>query len=613
MAPSFEIRDGELIRRNSDGTYKGSSPKEFFDAKLKGDHPELSNTRITSFGRLKLEVDFDSEIGVAKFNVIAFADGVSVTLSAEKPLGVTYAASTDLLIPLKTELTLPIERELRPVQNQVGEISIEKLATSLIRAANGIALPIEFTETFLNELENIAPEPSNSFLDSELHEYQKRGFWWMRRLWENNLGGILGDEMGVGKTLQIMALAVSISKSAKDPALLVVPGNLLHNWCKEFATHAATVASDVYVHFGSNRVKDSSFLSSQKVILTSYSMVVQDFEVFTNLDFSVVCCDEAHDLRERRTLRSQAIKSLNARAKFLATGTPIQNRLSDFWALMDIIDPGLLGSWVDFEARCTNSAAEAEKLASQTSHRILRRTQAQVGIEIPEGQEFQVWLELDAQHTSQYKELRNDSSGFGSLSKLRQLCAHPSSLDEGPNPEAGEKAQFLKTQLRQIISLNEKAVVFVADFNSPRDLYRELLKLNFPRVWTANIDGRTPADLRHHLLEEFTNQTDSAVLLINPLVGGQGLNIVAANHVFHMNPLWNPAKTDQASFRVTRPGQTRRTWSHHLYYSHTVEEAIHGLVAEKRELSDAALRVAEEEAASNLSSLSPLLNTAAKG
>jgi SNF2 family DNA or RNA helicase len=143
--------------------------------------------------------------------------------------------------------------------------------------------------------------------------------------------------------------------------------------------------------------------------------------------------------------------------------------------------------------------------------------------------------------------------------------------------------------------LGEKVVIFVADFNEPRDLYRQLINEELPYFWTGTIDGRTPTDLRHHLLEEFSNHQGSAALLINPLVGGQGLDIVAANHVFHMNPAWNPAKTDQATFRVTRPGQTRQTWSHHLYYAFTVEEAIYNLVLDKRELSDAALEVAEAE------------------
>jgi SNF2 family DNA or RNA helicase len=343
-------------------------------------------------------------------------------------------------------------------------------------------------------------------------------------------------------------------------------------------------------------------------------MIVQDFELFSQIDFSAICCDEAHELKESRTLKSQALKSLTAQAKFLVTGTPIQNNLADYWTLIDIVEPGLLGTRDSFENRAQDTPSSAMQLVELTKHKILRRTQDQVGIEIPDGQEFLIPLRLSEDLFRTYKQIGNSndkstpsSGGRGAIQHKRQFCAHPSSFTEPKYPGLGEKASYLVEELRKISDASEKAVVFVADFNEPRDLYRELINSELPEFWTGTIDGRTPNELRHVTLENFKAHSGSAVLLINPLVGGQGLDIVAANHVFHMNPAWNPAKTDQATFRVTRPGQTKETWSHHLYYVETIEESIHNLVSHKRDLSDAALEVAEAAAAMNQQSLLNIL------
>jgi SNF2 family DNA or RNA helicase len=210
-------------------------------------------------------------------------------------------------------------------------------------------------------------------------------------------------------------------------------------------------------------------------------------------------------------------------------------------------------------------------------------------------------LELEPNLYDEYKEIERGESqiafgkkGLGTVPARRQFCAHPGSYLEESVPNLGAKATYLLNEIELILTVKEKAVVFVADFNRPLDLYLELVTNEFQDLWTGTIDGRTPLDFRFHTLEEFNTQPGSAVLFINPQVGGQGLDIVSANHVFHMNPAWNPAKTDQATFRVTRPGQTRKTYSHHLFFVDSIEEHIEELVRDKREVSEAALEIAEQ-------------------
>ena len=606
---NFVVRKGRFWGV-SEGQLIEVGAKEVWNASMSQAYPELQDLEVLSFGSFAIEAFSASDSTKTRVIASAFSDGISIGVPLNEVLTIDHVATEKFLIPLHLDYMNSVERGLRPLINRMSETEPEGIASELVKLSRRLGFKLEFSQDFLEALSLPPKSVAESPTDSELWDYQKVGFTWMLRLWRNSLGGILGDEMGVGKTLQLIALSCQVATIDKRPALIVVPAGLLLKWCKDFIDHAPSFMAEVHVHNGPNRPKSVSFLQSQRIILTTYSMVVQDEDIFAEIDFSSIACDEAHELKESRTLKSRAMRNLRAQGKYLATGTPIQNNLSDYWSLIDIIEPGLLGSKEYFEGRGEDTPALAAKLVDQTKHRVLRRTQEQVGIDIPEGQEFYVPLALSPELQNQYKKLRQQSAlpdrqsaGYSSLSYRRQFCAHPASFEEYKLPFTGQKSDYLINELEKINELSEKLVIFVADFNEPRDLYLQLIKEEFPSIWTGTIDGRTANDLRHVLLEEFSHHEGTAALLINPQVGGQGLDIVAANHVFHMNPAWNPAKTDQATFRVTRPGQTRETWSHHLYYVDTIEEHIYNLVLNKRELSEAALEVAEADSETGHKSL----------
>jgi SNF2 family DNA or RNA helicase len=574
--------------------------KEVHSLKKSSDNQLLNGLDILSYGTLKiiLELVADSKPR-ADLRCEAHSDGVKIDVNLSASLAVDYFANAKHLIPVRFHQPDAIENSLRPLIEEIPSMELEVAAAAALRISEEHNLELSFSHELLEELSRPQLIQRGSPTDTTLWPYQAYGFSWLYRLWECRLGGILGDEMGVGKTLQLIALSCQVARSGVGPVLIVVPSGLLLKWCKDFVDHATSFVENVHVHYGPGRSKSVRLLSNKQIVLTTYSLVVQDFSMMQEVEFAAIACDEAHELKESRTMKSQAIKGLNARAKFLATGTPIQNNLTDYWTLIDIVDPGLLGPRHEFESKCQNTPTEAARLVEQTKHKILRRTQEQVGIEIPEGTEFYVPLELSGELREEYRQLALDSHGVssrGTLQRRRQFCAHPAAFDKAGNARLGAKSDYLLSELEKISDLGEKVVIFVADFNEPRDLYRKLINEELPVFWTGTIDGRTPNDFRHVLLQQFSDHVGPAALLINPLVGGQGLDIVAANHVFHMNPAWNPAKIDQATFRVTRPGQTRETWSHHLYYASTVEESIHDLVMNKRELSEAALQVAEAEA-----------------
>lgn len=615
---NLHIKDGSIWSDQS-GKLSSASVLDLWNAK-KSMPEEYAEIRILGLANPQLFVDIDVN-GFPRFSVLAKSDSETFDLGNKRPTNSTYFVSSNVVVPLREQSFIELFIALEEMQNLEDTNSPENVANSLLKIANELGITIDFSEAFYACLESKPAKLIESPTSTPLWSYQELGFSWMYRLWELGLGGILGDEMGVGKTLQLLALACKVSTDQfNKPAMVVVPSNLLLKWCKDFVQFAPNFVEKVYVHSGSDRNKDPRFLRNQRIILTTYSMLVEDDSIFGLIDFSVICCDEAHELKEYRTQKSKAISGLNAESIFLATGTPIQNRLMDYWTLIEIIEPGLLGSREAFELRGENTPSEARKLMDLTKHRILRRTQEQVDIDIPEGVEIYVPLELSLDLFQEYVDIKNGISsssngltGRGALQIRRQYCAHPGVFLEESIPNLGTKSTYLLNELDKIYEMSEKAVIFVADFNKPRDLYLELINNEYPDVWTGVIDGRTPLDLRHVLLERFTDHSGTAILLVNPTVGGQGLDMVAANHVFHMNPAWNPAKTDQATFRVTRPGQTKKTRSHHLYYVETLEENIYDLVLRKRELSDAALQQAENESEYNQYSVRSIFGNMKRG
>jgi SNF2 family DNA or RNA helicase len=567
---------------------------------------------------IKLSITPDLKASIV---VCAVADAQTFQMGSARPKQLKYLVSDATVVPLREERFETVFNELENISGSIDGAQPELVASLVLKISSKIGVRIKFEDEFTDFLENLPAEKIESAMSLPLWDYQNEGLSWMYRLWQSSLGGILGDEMGVGKTLQLLALACRVSdESTGAPSLVVVPGNLLLKWCADFIKFAEKYLPNVHVHYGNDRSRNLGFLRDKKIILTTYSMLVEDEHLLSQIYFSVVCCDEAHEVKEWRTLKSRALRALNSKAKFLATGTPIQNKLLDYWTLLDIVEPGLLGSREWFEAKGRDTPNDAKHLMEQTKHRILRRTQEEVNLQIPEGIETLVPLELDYQLWLDYKEIERGESpfafgktGLASVPARRQYCAHPSTFLEESMPNLGSKATYLLNELDSILARDEKAVVFVADFNRPLDLYLELIQNEFDSLWTGTIDGRVPLDLRFYTLEEFNKQPGSAVLLVNPQVGGQGLDMVAANHVFHMNPAWNPAKTDQATFRVTRPGQSKKTFSHFLYYVGTLEEQIQDLVSSKREISEAALEVAEANAKNQIHNFISLFDKKYRG
>jgi SNF2 family DNA or RNA helicase len=602
MQISFSVETGTIYKLENSIKSQATVLDLWNHQKLNpGSSPKI---RILGLGLPHIHVIGNSAGGLS-YGIYVEADSEQFELGKELSHSMEYFASESVVVPLSKDEF----KKLANTLEQFGPIDEDSdaivKANYLIRVSIHADVGISFDELALKILDKLPVTTESIESTHPLWDYQRSGFSWLMRLWRNGLGGILGDEMGVGKTLQLLATACKVAEiDISKPALVVVPGNLLLKWCKDFVEFFPQFASQVYVHHGGSRLRSEDDIANQRIILTTYGTLVADEGLFCNVEFSVVCCDESHELKDPRTLKTKALRSLKSKSKFLATGTPIQNNLLDYWSLITLIAP----EWAEGSSLATaeafeNTPEEARNLMEVTKHRILRRTQEQVQLTLPEGVEVVVPLELPSELASDYNQivggLEQNEPNFamsGHLQTRRQFCAHPGAFLEFDEPLLGPKTSYLLDEIEKIIAIKEKAVVFIADFNRPLDLYMMAVRNEFSGIWTGCIDGRIPMEARHVVLNEFTSFEGSAVIFVSPAVGGQGLDMVAANHVFHMNPSWNPAKTDQATFRVTRPGQTKETVIHHLYYINTIEERMHDLVSQKREISEAALEIAEAEA-----------------
>ena len=410
-----------------------------------------------------------------------------------------------------------------------------------------------------------------------------------------NIGGILADEMGLGKTLQIISVLSSEEKRSVVPSLIVAPTTLLENWRRELKKFAPQITTTI--HHGSQRTGFPIELGSKDVVITSYDTVIRDGSLFSQIDWNLVVCDEAQAIKNPATKRAKSVKKIPRKAGFAVTGTPIENRLTDLWSIMDFSVPGFLGSQSEFEKLYENQFDGAFRLESLISPLILRRSVAEVAKDLPAKIIIQQILELSSREIEQYEQIREDTirefasnSSLVVLVRLRIFCTHPFLIEDklGCDPALySNKYARLVEIAEEIVANGAKMLVFTS-YNKMNDIIRDDFVNRFG-IYTNSIDGRTPTVDRQNIVDEFSLYKGAAVLVLNPVAAGAGLNITAANHVIHYNPEWNPAKEDQASARAYRRGQDRPVTIHRLLYADTVEEIIDDRLTRKRDLVGTAI------------------------
>jgi superfamily II DNA or RNA helicase len=451
-------------------------------------------------------------------------------------------------------------------------------------------------------------------IEGELRPYQERGVAWLQRLAELGMGGVLADQMGLGKT--VMAIALLTSREQDRPHLVVCPTSVVGNWERELARFAPGV--EVIRHHGTDRPASRRAFRPGTVTVTSYALLRRDVGMLEDIDWDVLVFDEAQQIKNPASKGARAARALPARTRVAMTGTPIENRLSELWAIVDVTNPGLMGSQRAFNERF---AAPIERWHDETAAARLRRLVApfvlrrlksdpEVSVDLPPKQEIRVACSLTREQASVYQATIDQAfsgAGLGAtaferrgrilalLTALKQICNHPRQYlrdDGGLEGRSGKLARATEI-LGEVVDSGERALVFT-QFREMGELLVEHLgdRLGLPEL--PFLHGGVPMAGRDRMVERF-QEDDAAppLLLVSLRAGGTGLNLTRATHVMHYDRWWNPAVEDQATDRAHRIGQTRAVTVHTLVTAGTIEERISELLDRKRALADAVVESGE--------------------
>jgi superfamily II DNA or RNA helicase len=455
-------------------------------------------------------------------------------------------------------------------------------------------------------------------IDGDLRPYQRRGVAWLQRLAELGMGGVLADEMGLGKT--IMAIALLTSRRQDRPHLVVCPTSVVGNWERELARFAPDVP--VIRHHGPERPVTRRAFKPGHVTVTSYALLRRDLGMLEDVDWDAVVFDEAQQIKNPSSKGARAARSLTARMRVAMTGTPIENRLSELWAIVDVTNPGLLGSQRAFNERFAvpverwHDEGAASRLRRLVAPFVLRRRKddPEVSVDLPPKQEITVACSLTREQASLYQatvESAFQGRGMGTnaferrgrilalLTALKQICNHPAQyLRDAPagtdrlQGRSGKLARATEI-LGELVDAGERALVFTQFREMGELLVGHLGRtLGLPEV--PFLHGGVPLVRRDTMVQRFQEDEDAApILLVSLRAGGTGLNLTRASHVLHFDRWWNPAVEDQATDRVHRIGQTRAVTVHTLVTAGTIEERIADLLDRKRALADAVVGAGE--------------------
>ncbi|MGE7672101.1 DEAD/DEAH box helicase [Lysinibacillus sp. NPDC094403] len=468
----------------------------------------------------------------------------------------------------------------------------------------------------LQEKKGLPTVPISTSLQAELRPYQHEGFEWLVFMREQGFGACLADDMGLGKTVQLISYLLHLYETIEDtkPSIIICPTSVLGNWQKELARFAPSLT--VHTHYQANRAKEDVFkqlVAREKphVILSTYGTVSQDAEFLQEVEWASVVLDEAQNIKNMQTLQSRAIRKLHGTHHIALTGTPVENRLSELWAIFDFIHKGYLGSFGRFNEEFIlpierdESESHKQKLRAKIQPFLLRRTKRDphLQLNLPDKQESHEYCPLTTEQASLYEgyiletlDQLEQLTGFQKkgrvlkmLSKLKQLCNHPALYLKEPFEDA-ESMLTRSTKLERIVQMTteivdngEQCLIFTQYIGMGQLLqhcFSELYNIDAPFL-----TGAMPKQQRDRLVEAFQAGA-FPIFILSLKAGGTGLNLTAANHVLHADRWWNPAVENQATDRAYRIGQTQFVQVHKFVTIGTIEEKIDKMLAQKSALSE---------------------------
>jgi superfamily II DNA or RNA helicase len=475
------------------------------------------------------------------------------------------------------------------------------------------------------------PLPAPPGFSGQLRPYQERGLGWLAFLHRFDQGACLADDMGLGKTIQLLAFLqhLKAEEELKRPVLLVAPTSVLTNWKRE--AHGFTPELSVREHYGPRRPSSPEALKKAlkgvDLVLTSYGLLQRDSELLESVDWQGMVIDEAQAIKNPSAKQSQAARDLarpgrgskgGSRFRIALTGTPVENRVSELWALMDFLNPKVLGDEPFFRQRYRlpieryGDMASMRDLKARVGPFILRRLKTDKSIisDLPEKVELHEWVGLAPEQKKLYNRTVDESLDaiaraplgqkhgqvLALLTKLKQICNHPAlalkenadavlAAGNGSFSSRSAKLQRLEEILEEVIEAGDRALLFTQFAE-----WGLLLQAHLQRKWRQEVPflyGSTSKTERQAMVDRFQDDPRGPQLFLLSLkAGGVGLNLTRASHVFHIDRWWNPAVENQATDRAYRIGQQNRVLVHKFITSGSVEEKIDRMIQEKSKLAE---------------------------
>lgn len=506
-----------------------------------------------------------------------------------------------------------------------GQMTLgEALRTGLGEELSEVGLPVlditgdGWLQDLLTQLSDnlkLAPIATPAAFQGQLRPYQLKGVAWLAFLTQFGLGGCLADDMGLGKTIELITLLLHDRERRQEqtppnPALLICPMSIVGNWQREVQRFAPSL--NVMVHHGHERLSGEAFVDEARrhaIVITTYALALRDKEHLAALDWEYVVVDEAQNIKNEAAKQTIAIKNIRARHKIALTGTPVENRLAELWSIMEFLNPGYLGSATDFRKQFAmpierfRDAERANLLKRVVQPFLLRRLKTDKSIiaDLPDKMEMKVFCNLTQEQASLYeavvKEMLakiEEADGIerrglvlATLLKLKQVCNHPAQFvaDSSSLPGRSGKLARLEEMLEEVLAGGDKALIF-SQFAEMGGMLRRHLQETFG-CEVLFLHGGTPKKQRDAMVQRFQEEKRGAPLFILSLkAGGVGLNLTAANHVFHFDRWWNPAVENQATDRAFRIGQSKAVQVHKFVCVGTLEERIDMMIEQKKELAE---------------------------
>mgnify|MGYP001032856266 CR=1 FL=1 len=484
------------------------------------------------------------------------------------------------LIKFKGQYIYATPEELEKLRKQLAKdgrlTPQEMLAAALSENYKGAPVSVsKACREFLEKLRQLPELPLPTGLQAELRPYQQRGYECIMHNLTLGFGAILADDMGLGKTLQVIAVLLGLKENGrldKRKALIVVPTGLLTNWQKDCSRFAPDLSVEIY--HGSSRNLDAF---DADVMLTSYGVMRSDAAKLKKLKWEILVIDEAQNIKTTATAQTKAVNSISAKSYIAMSGTPVENRLSEYWSIMNFANKGLLGSLREFNTQfgrpiqIEGDREAAERFKATTAPFMLRRLKSDKSIisDLPDKIERDEYAMLTPDQTALYQQTLNEAmmeiegiegKDHASLFKreglvlqmilaLKQICNHPAQFlkTKQADAELSGKAMLLIDLVRAIVDNGEKVLVFT-QFKEMGDLLAKMLeKEDIPSMFYY---GGTTLKKREEMVERFQKVRSSQVFILSLKAAGTGLNLTAATNVIHFDLWWNPAVEAQATDRA---------------------------------------------------------------